>query len=153
MRTILQRLSVTLVLMLLCLLTVAAEEVTVGNLKYTLNTSDHTASVSGYVGGNYVKVVKIPKTIISNGVEYKVTSLVESCFDSCSSLISVTIPESVTSLPDFCFNNCRNLAKINIPFGVKSFGACCFSDCDSLTSITIPGSVTSLGMSCFERCI
>lgn len=162
MRTFLQRLSTTVVLLLLSILTVAAQMImangpdkifTVGNLQYSFYYSDpdHTVRVFGPVGE--IQAVDIPETIKVDEVEYKVTSLDDGCFAYCSSLTSITIPESVTSLGNSCFFACTSLTGITIPSSVTSLGGHCFSHCTGLASITIPNSVTSLGDGCFGGCI
>ena len=150
MRTILQRLSVTLVFSLLCLLTVTADEVTIDSLKYTLNASKHTAYVSGYVNG--IKVANIPQTIIVGVEEYKVNCLGYKCFSDCSSLTSVTIPESVTSTGTYCFKDCNSLTNVTIPKSLKTLEEGLFYNCRSLKSITIPKGVTKLERNCFFSC-
>lgn len=40
------------------------------------------------------------------------TSLKESCFSNCSSLISIVLPSSVTSLDSYCFHGCNNLETV-----------------------------------------
>ena len=81
-----------------------------------------------------------------------VTSLGDMCFINCSSLTSITIPDSVTSLVGYCFANCSSLTTIIIPDSVTSLKSGSFRGCSSLPSVTIPDSVTSLENSCFESC-
>ena len=81
-----------------------------------------------------------------------VTSLGNRCFDNCSGLTSIVIPDSVTSIANWCFRDCPGLTSITIPNSVTSIGNWCFWDCPGLTSITIPDSVTSIGYSCFYGC-
>ena len=115
------------------------------------------------------------KTVVI-GENSQLKTISNSCFNSCSSLQSITLPNSVTSLGDNCFYNC-GLTSINIPNSVisienKCFQSCsaletvtfeepcqitelpanCFNECSSLQSITIPNSVTSLVKSCFYNC-
>ncbi len=99
MRTILQRLSAVLVLTTFSFLTAGAQEwITIDSLEYLLheeedlNRMSYTATVMGYVNG--IKVPKILRTIKLHGVEYKVNSLGAGCFENCSSLTTVTIPET-----------------------------------------------------------
>jgi len=82
----------------------------------------------------------------------EVTSLGWECFDNCTGLTSVTIPDSVTSLGYACFYNCTGLTSVTIPDSVTSLENECFEECTALTSVTIPDSVTSLGEECFYRC-
>ena len=81
-----------------------------------------------------------------------VTHLGDYCFENCSKLQNINIPDSVTSFGDYCFDNCSKLQNINIPDSVTSFGDDCFAYCCSLQSINIPDSVTSFGDYCFEYC-
>ena len=78
-----------------------------------------------------------------------VTSLGTRCFMSCSNLASIGLP-SVTSLSESCFYKCTGLTEINLP-SATSLGMSCFSGCNGLTSINIPN-VTSLGSYCFANC-
>ena len=95
----------------------------------------------------------IPEIVTFEGLTYSVMSLGYLCFDGCSSLTSITIPNSVTSLGDGCFGDCSGLTSITIPNSVTSLGDGCFYECSGLTSITIPNSVTSLGEYCFDCCL
>ena len=81
-----------------------------------------------------------------------ITSLGDYCFQNCSGLTSITIPDSVTILSGYCFNGCTGLTSITIPDSVTSLRRDCFQNCSGLTSITIPDSVTNLGRSCFNLC-
>ena len=91
---------------------------------------------------------KVKKVVIEDGV----TSIGDSAFESCNTLISITIPDGVTSIGEYAFCNCTSLTSITIPDGVTSIGESAFYGCNSLTSITIPGSVTSIESSTFYGC-
>ena len=127
---------------------------TIDGLRYLIDSDAKTATLTANPNGEkYTGDIVVPgKVKASNGVEYTVTSLGESCFDECSGLTSITIPSSVTSLGKSCFSWCSGLRSITIPSSVTSLGDRCFKECSGLTSITIPSSVTSLGRWCFSYC-
>ena len=106
--------------LLLGVISAWAYHVEVDGIYYYLDTKNKTASVTT---GNhkYVGAVVIPETVSVDGTAYSVTSLGDKCFDHCTSLTNITIPNSVNSLG-------------------KQF----FYECSSMTSITIPNSVTSI---------
>lgn len=67
-----------------------------------------------------------------------VTSIGNSAFGKCSSLIEINIPDSVTSIGQDAFDGCTSLRQITIPSSVTSIGRYAFWGCDSLLEITIP---------------
>lgn len=91
----------------------------------------------------------IPAIAKYGDTEYRVTRLGDGCFDRCSALTSVSIPEGVTELGNDCFACCDALTSISIPEGVTKLGNNCFAFCNSLTSVSIPEGVTELGHNCF----
>ncbi len=81
-----------------------------------------------------------------------VTSIGESAFANCTSLLSITIPEDVTCIGDDAFEFCTSLESVTISEGVISIGHGAFYECESLSSITIPSSVTSIGNGAIRCC-
>ena len=131
-----------LLLTLLCLsLSAWAHDAEVDGIFYNLDAANKTATVT-FQGDDafsydneYSGDVVIPETVIYNGITYSVTSLADGCFQYCSSLTAITIPNSVKSLGDDCFYSCSSLTSITIGNSVTSLGDGCFSRCSSLTSI------------------
>ena len=140
----------TALLLLCCVGTAKAEEVTIDGIRYDVVTKAKLAKV--IQGGNYFGDIVIPETIEYNGVNYSVTSIGDYAFWGCSSLTSVEIPNSVTSIGYGAFSSCTGLTSVEIPNSVTSIGDYAFAYCIGLTSIVIPNSVTSIGEYAFRNC-
>ncbi len=140
----------TALLLLCCMGTVKAEEVTIDGIRYDVITKAKKATV--IKGGNYSGEIVIPSEITHNGVTCRVTSIGGSAFYNCRGLTGIEIPNSVTSIGDEAFYNCTGLTSIEIPNSVTSIGKYTFQYCSGLTSIEIPNSVTSIGRHAFYGC-
>ncbi len=101
------------------------------DFSYSLNEDGITATITGYTG---TKTDLIIPSIIDG---YKITSIGNSAFRSCSGLTSVSIPNSVTSIGGSAFRSCSGLTSVSIPNSVTSIGDYAFSYCRNLTSIVI----------------
>lgn len=96
---------------------------------------------------------KVTSVIIPDEIDgVAVTSIGDSAFKNCSSLINITISSSVTSIGGWAFNGCSGLTGITIPGSVKSIGDTAFNGCSSLAGITISCSVKSIGYTVFNGC-
>lgn len=91
-------------------------------------------------------------SLVSVSIPDGVTSIGSTAFLECTSLASVNIPNSVVSIGSQAFDNCWNLTSVNIPNGVESIGGLAFSLCKRLTSVSIPDSVTSIASNWFDCC-
>ena len=67
----------------------------------------------------------------------KTSAIPASCFESCQSLKSVTIPETVTSIGVQAFSGCSSIGSVNIPAAVTHIGAKAFYNCSSVTAYTV----------------
>ena len=101
-----------LLTLLLCTSMAWAYDVEVDGIYYNLNQTNKTATVT-FKGSDYYSYdneysgeVVIPENFIYDGITYSVTSLGDDCFNDCTGLTSITIPNSVTSLGELCFSRC-----------------------------------------------
>ena len=74
------------------------------------------------------------------------------CFQFCTSLKSITIPNSVTSIDQNAFVGCTGLTSITIPNSVTSIGQSAFWNCTGLTSITLSNNLTNIDYWAFQNC-
>ena len=81
-----------------------------------------------------------------------ITSIFAGCFESCTKLTSITIPERVTDLGDGCFRDCNALTSISLPEGLTKIPSNCFYRCNTLSTIHIPSTVTSIENHSFWMC-
>ena len=61
------------------------------------------------------------------------------------------VPTFVTSISESCFFYCESLISINIPSSVKKICCNAFEGCSSLTSIAIPSANIQFGHACFHN--
>ena len=114
----------------------------------------------------------LPNTLITIGEEMfyqsklktvvipaNATTIGNSAFEQCASLISIDIPANVETIGTAVFWGCSSLTTVTfekgsqlktIGGGSSYYGA--FSYCTALTSIEIPASVETIGASAFKGC-
>lgn len=81
-----------------------------------------------------------------------ITGFAEYCFNVCSSMATINIPESIQTIPNYCFNGCRSLHHLNVPTTVSSINTYAYSYCANLENISLSASVTSIGANAFQYC-
>ena len=71
------------------------------------------------------------------------------CFQNCTSLKSIALPDSLQKIGDGCFCGCTSLKTINLSY-IQILGRECLKGCTSLKSINLPSSLQVIGDRCFE---
>ncbi|MCF0199477.1 MAG: leucine-rich repeat domain-containing protein, partial [Bacteroidaceae bacterium] len=85
----------------------------VGNLRYTLDLNNHTATVTGVRNRDVVNAIHIPEAIRVNGEDYTVTSVTEPGFLK-SVMEYCFVPKTVKLLGDNSFHECGKLKYLHI---------------------------------------
>ena len=80
------------------------------------------------------------------------TVICEDAFEGCTGLKSITIPNSVTEMWGYVFRNCSSLTSVTLPNSLKTIRDHTFEGCSSLKSVNVPNSVEEIGNSAFEGC-
>ena len=95
-------------------------------------------------GNNSLRRATLVRLFIGSGA-----GLATYAFNSCYSLLGVTIPQGVTSVGTYAFAAGNAMRSIVIPHGVASIGNNAFNNCHSLRSVVIPHGAISIGSTAF----
>ena len=128
--------------------------------------------IQAFYKSTNVEHLILPNTLITIGEEMfyqsklktvvipaNATTIGNSAFEQCASLISIDIPANVETIGTAVFWGCSSLTTVTfekgsqlktIGGGSSYYGA--FSYCTALTSIEIPASVETIGASAFKGC-
>lgn len=112
--------------------------------------------IPGYIGSYPVVAIgkhaftnsNVNEIILSDGI----LRVEEAAFESCFSLMTVTLPPSVVEIGGYAFHDCPELTNVSLSEGLKSIGANAFAYDHALVSISLPNTLSSLGISAFEGC-
>ena len=91
-------------------------------------------------------------SLLSVTVPIGVETIEESAFFDCRTLESVIIPESVVSIGESAFCWCRNMKNVSMGNGVKYIGEFAFSHCDELETMVLGNNVVQIANSAFRSC-
>ncbi len=100
---------------------------------------------TGYTGGSELV---IPESI--DGMT--VTALAEGCFENCTGLTSVTLPQTLLAIGEDAFRGCTALRGIEIPESVVFIGKGAFSGCSSLEAVCVYDNLKRIGTGAFSGC-
>lgn len=93
-------------------------------------------------------VVTVPETVDGE----LVTQIGVSCFDSCTTITGIALPEGIQLIDAYAFRNCFCLRGIQLPDHVEAIGPGAFENCLSLEAVSIPASVSFLAEDAFQNC-
>ncbi|MBP5441743.1 MAG: leucine-rich repeat protein [Treponema sp.] len=80
------------------------------------------------------------------------TELPSYCFESCTNLIDIRIPNTLKTIGVAAFSNCSNLKTVIIPNGITLISAAAFASCANLVNILIPDTVQEIQIAAFSNC-
>lgn len=82
-----------------------------------------------------------------------VTTIPVNCFQGCSNLSKINIPETVTTIAGAgSFQYCTSLMTLHLPHGLKTIGQWAFWGCSALNTINIPNTLNNIGADIFTLC-
>lgn len=122
---------------------------------------DHTATVANYDNSTPDGVIDIPDTVTKDNIDYTVTAIGDSAFESFptpTNVSSVFIPATVRSIGDSAFSYCNALTTVTFAEGsqLKSIGLAAFYGTEQaypkFKEIQIPDSVDTIGSGAFFYC-
>ena len=122
---------------------------------------DHTATVANYDNSTPDGVIDIPDTVTKDNIDYIVTAIGDSAFESFptpTNVSSVFIPATVRSIGDSAFSYCNALTTVTFAEGsqLKSIGLAAFYGTEQayprFKEIKIPDSVDTIGSGAFFYC-
>lgn len=122
---------------------------------------DHTATIANYDNSTPDGVIDIPDTVTKDNIDYTVTAIGDSAFESFPPRINVSsvfIPATVRSIGDSAFSYCNALTTVTFAEGsqLKSIGLAAFYGTEQayprFKEIKIPDSVDTIGSGAFFYC-
>lgn len=151
MKLIIQRLWVTIAFLCVFLIASAYDFMEDGIAYKITSASNYTCEVVK-ADKKYEGNITIPTEVHYQGKTLHVSSIGSYCFENCSNLMSVTIPNSIGTIGSGCFRGCTSLTNVTIPNSVGNVGSSCFSGCTSLTIVRLPIALNKLSESVFFGC-
>ena len=123
------------------------------NAKYKITANSNKKHTVEYLSYEGTKTkVKVPATITTNGVTFKVITLSASAFELNKKITSITLGDNLTKIDTGSFSGCTALKSITIGSSVKTIGKNAFKNCSSLEKITIPENVKTIKKSILSGC-
>ncbi len=86
---------------------------------------------------------------------YGLEDIGSNCFDGCTALEFVYIPDTIKTIDSYAFRSCASLQQVDIPHASTVYGVETFLGCTSLKEIYVPETVYDFGFNCdntFDGC-
>lgn len=109
-------------------------------------TTNATITITAYTGSG--KDVIIPDSIEN----LPVTIIGVDAFNSCSSLVNLTLPNGITEIGNWAFNMCTGLTNVFLPKSLVNIGNGAFDNCVRLKGVALSGNITNIGSQAFFGC-
>lgn len=133
-----------------------AKEVTIGKLKYKVNTTDKIAKCTGLATEatkNYN--LTIPSTVTYNNVTLKVTTVESEAFSGDDYLKKVTLSDYTETIGSYAFYCCENISIVSLGKKLKIIGKEAFSHCGNsgtFKTVTFPSTLEIIRENAFLDC-
>lgn len=90
----------------------------------------------------------------NNGLEFPewIDAIPEGCFEGCTSLEEVIIPDSIKHIGKGAFADCSSLTHIQFSDRISEIAEMCFMYCTALEEIKIPNSIKKINYKAFMGC-
>ena len=119
----------TIFFLLILHIYVGLEAKSIDDIDYTYTTGEWIVS---YCPKNK-QIVEIPSHIDG----FPVTKIDTGCFNICTMLRKVSLPNTIKSIGEYAFSGCKLLETIQLPFFIQFIGQDAFSRCSSLQHISV----------------
>ena len=86
-----------------------------------------------------LKTIKLPDNLVK----------IDSIFEGCTNLETVTMGNLVTIIDDYSFENCKSLKSITLSNTLETIGDSAFMGCESLQEINLPSSLKTIDYGAF----
>lgn len=122
-------------------------------VQYKIITDSNTSAVVELMSGAKCSgKVEIPKTVIIDGVTYKVTAISDNAFKNNKQITQIIVGNNITKIGKNAFAGCGKLTTVSIGNNVKTIGSKAFYNCKKLKTLKLGKNVRTIGEKAFYQC-